>query len=219
MFVSASVSLSSVLGRYLDLCLACAFLFIEFSQKKKGEVALARLPIIVHRYPLHSEPAQPVRFATSYDERCDTRGGCKWPWGGLGLHQGPWLLRHLTATTLDKRGSLAGSRVCRIWWHLIPANKHRKTQGPNSPLRYTALRQLMSILQTAQPGPFVLNWFKRARWKLLSRIGFLAFNVETHIEASQSSLTARCGSSGNTHLRYRSRLTSMLDIFDANSLR
>ena len=81
---------------------------------------------------------------------------------------------------------------------------------------------LMSISQTARPGRFVLYCFKKARWKLPARIGYLTFNVNSLIrlgrlrllKVPQSSLTARYGSSGNTHLRRQKqnslrRLTSL----------
>ena len=65
--------------------------------RAQNEVARARQPIIIHRYPLASGPVPPVRFVTACGEqtlrptrcaaveceRCDKRGGYKWLCDGV----------------------------------------------------------------------------------------------------------------------------------------
>ena len=83
------------------------------------EAKSAWLPIIVHRHPLASGQVPPVRFVTTHGdqtlrpfgctavecERCDKRGGYKWPWDG------PWVC---VAGPPDRSGSLVEIQTVQV---------------------------------------------------------------------------------------------------------
>ena len=81
----------------------------------------------------------------------------------------------------------------------------RNSSSPSSWHRpyWTSLARSHEHLQDGSARPLYAVLSKRARWKLLSRIGYLTFNVNSLIrpgrlgltEVPQSPLVARCGSS------------------------
>ena len=126
------------------------------------EVARARLPIIQHRHPLASGPnlsvrstdgeqsLQPIGCTAVGCERCDTRGGYKWPWDGCWVCQTGRGSSHVVGNGNDIRQQwfscwdpyCAGQGGLPVHT-LRPANKHRQSPRccPKSTLRYTALSE------------------------------------------------------------------------------
>ena len=109
-----------------DLNLSAFLAWIQSAPlRAQLEVALARLPIITHRHPLESGPAQPVRFATACGEQTLQPCGCTAVGASDAIREeGTSDLRSafravapqaLTATHHTTVAVMSGSRVCRSW--------------------------------------------------------------------------------------------------------